>query len=251
MKAFIIDDEPHARLTLKTYLSKYCSDILIVGEADNLMDAANGIQSSSPELVFLDINLGGESGLTLFEHIRPVSFFTIFTTAHSEFAVQAFKHDDAAYLLKPLLIEDLIHSVSRAQKRVQKRKVAADHDAMKELLKRVNIVEKLPLPILDGQILVHISDIVHCEADNCYTIFHFMSRGKIVVCRTLGHYEQALKDKGFVRVHNHHLINLSHVTRYQRGRGGIIHMADGSEIDVSQRKKDDFLQALDSYYPSN
>jgi two-component system LytT family response regulator len=104
---------------------------------------------------------------------------------------------------------------------------------------------KIALPVTEGLIYVHTSDIVRCEASSNYTYIYFTDSRKIIVSRTLAVYEEMLKDRGFARVHYQHLINLHHVDRYVRGRGGTVVMSDGIEIQVVQRKKDEFLKLLE------
>lgn len=75
-------------------------------------------------------------------------------------------------------------------------------------------------------------------------MFYFASRGKMIVCNTLGDYEEVLGGYGFIRVHHQYLINQHHVERYQRGRGGMVVMRDQKEVAVSQRKRDEFLRMM-------
>jgi two-component system LytT family response regulator len=96
---------------------------------------------------------------------------------------------------------------------------------------------------------VQTDDVIHCEAQGNYTYFHFTNRSKLLVSRTLGFYEDLLKNRGFVRIHHHHLINLMHVEKYQRGRGGIVIMIDKTELTVSQRRKDDFIKMSGGFLP--
>jgi two-component system, LytTR family, response regulator len=103
---------------------------------------------------------------------------------------------------------------------------------------------KIALPPIESLEYVHIADIIRCEAGDNYTYIYFSNRKKIVVSRTLAIYEELLTGKGFARIHYQHLTNLHHVERYVQGRGGIVIMSDKKVIQVSQRKKEEFLKLI-------
>ena len=85
---------------------------------------------------------------------------------------------------------------------------------------------------------------MRCEADNNYTNFFLNSGEKILVTKTLKEYDETLSGLDFVRVHQSHLVNIKFVDRYIKGDGGTIVMADGSEVDVSRRRKEEFLKKM-------
>ena len=103
---------------------------------------------------------------------------------------------------------------------------------------------KVALATLTGFIFVPVKDIVRCESDSAYTTFFTVDKRKIIVSKTLKECEQMLIGYNFFRVHNCHLVNLDHLIEYTKGEGGIIKMTDGSNIDVSRRRKDEFLRQL-------
>ncbi|MBL7705063.1 MAG: response regulator transcription factor [Taibaiella sp.] len=247
LTAIIIDDEKDGRDTLKHYLQKYCPEVSVLAEAASVSAAAALIKAHNPWLIFLDINLSGESGFELLDHTGvQETYKTIFVTAHDEYAIQAIRKHAFDYILKPIHIETLVNAVNRAKESA----ATPPSGAIKELFQVIQSrqqEQRLALPVLDGFIYVDIREIVRCEAEGNYTLFYFHTRNKILICKTLGYYETILKDQGFVRIHHHHLINLKYVERYQRGRGGIVYMSDQSELPVSQRKRDDFLYMLQQF----
>jgi len=104
--------------------------------------------------------------------------------------------------------------------------------------------QKITLPTGTAYEIVFIKDIIHCEAEGSYTTFHLVNGKKLLVTAGLLQYEELLPSKEFIRIHRHHLININHVVRYLKVDGGIAIMSDDTKIEVSRRKKDEFLEAL-------
>jgi two-component system, LytTR family, response regulator len=103
---------------------------------------------------------------------------------------------------------------------------------------------KVVLPVLDGLEVVRACDILRCQANGNFTDFYFTDGSQKMICRPLRHYEALLTDAGFMRVHKSHLVNLDYVTAYKKGKGGILILTDGHEVDVSAQRKGDLLARL-------
>ncbi|WP_288878819.1 LytR/AlgR family response regulator transcription factor [Pedobacter panaciterrae] len=244
IRAILVDDEYESRQTLLHFLSRYCPDIEVSGEACSVDEAAGIITAIAPELVFLDINMPVENGFKLFEKLPDINFYSVFVTTYDEYAVQAFKHHAADYLLKPIVIHELVATVNRIAKLIEDKNKMHQLSFLLDGFRQPAEITKIALPTMEGLIYVYTMDIVRCEANDNYTHIYFKDGKKIIVSRTLAVYEEALKGKGFARVHNQHLINLQHVEKYIRGRGGIVIMSDEKAIQVSQRKKEEFLRLI-------
>ncbi len=121
MTTILVDDEKSSRQILRQIVAKYCPQINIVGEAENVEQAYDLINSCKPELVFLDIEMPGEKGITLIERYKEVPFHIIFTTAYKQYALEAIKQEAVDYLLKPLSIKEVIAAVDKAEKRGNKK----------------------------------------------------------------------------------------------------------------------------------
>lgn len=251
--AVLIDDEADGRNTLRCYLEKYCPEIVVVADAGSVADGVTVLQTVYPDIVFLDVNMPFENGFALFKSIPQPAFSTIFVTAYDCYALQAIKQHALDYLLKPIDIDELIAAVKHAV-RCRSASVAKPGHMLKEeeLSRLINEIrpgrtrDKIALPVLDGFRYVPHSDIVRCEAKGSYTSFHFKDGTQLLICHALGYYEAMLSPYGFIRVHHQHLINPVHVERYQRGRGGSAIMSDKSEVTISQRRRDDFLELMDN-----
>lgn len=244
LKTFIVDDEPDGIDTLRNFLIKYCPDVEIAGTANSVDDAVERIKEAGPDLVFLDINMPGADGFELFDRIDDPEFHVVFVSAYDEHALKAFKHHAVNYILKPVNIDELIDTVNRVKKLVSDATLASSPST--QPVNRAALPNKITLPVLDGLVYVEIDKIIRCEAEGNYTVFYFTNKPKMVVSKTLGSYEKVLVQHGFFRVHHHHLINLAHLERYQRGRGGSVVMSDQKSIAVSQRKRDEFLRLIDN-----
>lgn len=239
VKYLIVDDEKGSRDMLSGFLTKYCPDIKAAGEAENVTQAYELIKEQNPNLVFLDISMPGQNGFALLERFDRADFEVIFITAYEEYALRAIKSEAVDYLLKPIGITELKDAVSRAVLRIRnKRTLAAGNVAAPA------VPEKITLPIKEGFVYVNLEDIMRCEADGGYTWIYFKNKEKLLVTRSLKEFEDQLATNQFVRVHHHHLINLHYVARYMHGRSGQAIMTDGAAIDISQRKRSDFLQRI-------
>ena len=237
----IIDDEPKARNALKNLLSQHCPEINVIGEAGNVAEGKAAITELSPDLVFLDVQMPDGTGFDLLRQLPEIDFKVIFASAYDRFAIQAFRFSAVDYLQKPVEPDNLIEACSRL-------KNPDPYDELNKkievLLSNTNNVEKITLPTLDGIIFVKIADISWLESDNNYTNFYLKDGKKIVVSKTLKEYDEMLTPFRFFRIHKSHMINLAYLERYRKGEGGSVIMEDGTELEVSRRRKEDFMRAL-------
>lgn len=248
MRSIIIDDEKSARENLKRCLNSFSSDIQIIEEAENVAAGLEVIKNQEPELVFLDVEMPDGSGFDLLANIEHIDFKIIFTTAHQKYAIDAFKFSAIHYILKPIDPEEL-------QKAIQKAKEEINKDFLQT---KVNILlnnlnpsqqssKKLVLKESNSIHVLQIEDVLRIEASDNYTIFYPNDGQQIVVSKTLKEFEKLLKDEGFFRIHQSHLINLNALKKYEgKVNGGIITMSDGSQVPISKRKKDRFLAILEN-----
>ncbi len=246
LKAIIVDDESTSRNVLREYIRKYCPDVNVLGEADSVSTALPLIREHHPDIVFLDVEMPKGNGFDLLEQVGDISFETVFVTAFDHYAIQALNYSAAYYLLKPVSIDELISAVEKIKKNKEKNSASFHTSVILENIHAQGAQQKkIVLPLLEGFEVVKIADIVSCEANDNFTDFHFTSRSKMMICRTLKFYEELLSESGFMRVHKSHLINLEHIVKYLRGKGGEITMSDGSTIPVSPQKKDALLEKFE------
>lgn len=241
--AIIVEDEPHAQAQLKQLLEKQ-PDILIAGQAYNLADAALLVEKVKPDLVFSDVDLPPGNAFEWLAEYPKLPFSVIFTTSYDTYAIQAFRLAAVDYLLKPLLQGDLDKALERFRSQEQRN---AGFNQVRQLLENLNQSQqkqKIALPTFSGYVFVPIDEIIRCESDNTYTTFYTLHQKPMIVSRTLKECEQLLSSQRFFRIHNSHLINLAYVREYIKGEGGQVKMEDGSYVDVSRRRKDEFLRLI-------
>jgi two-component system, LytTR family, response regulator len=244
-KTLIVEDEKHQQEMLTELMNLYHSEFHVVGIASSITDARYMIDQHHPDLVFLDVHLTGGSTFDLLNTLPQIDFDIIFTTSYEQYALHAFRLSAVDYLLKPFGRTEIGIALEKF-----KEKKASENQAhhIQTLLDNLSLGRsssaKIALPTFTGFIFVAVKDIVRCESDNTYTTFYIIDKRKIIVSRTLKECEQLLQPYNFYRVHNCHLINLDYISEYVRGEGGIVTMSDGSKIDVSRRRKEEFIRLL-------
>ena len=241
MKAIIVDDEAKSRHTLRASINKYTPDIEIVADAASVVEALKKIKEFQPDLLFLDVQLPDGSGFDILELLPSLSFKIIFVSAYDKYAIDAFKFSAIDYLLKPVEPDLLIKAVDKSSKET---KLESLEGKLNVLLGNRKKIEKIALPSTNGLELVKVEDILYCQADSNYTIFHLLNNQQIMVSRSLKEYDEILTPQGFYRIHQSYLIKLSYVKKYIKGEGGSVILENGKELDVSRRRKDGFMQAV-------
>lgn len=246
LKAIIVDDEKISRDILNDYIAKYCPDVNVCEQCDSVRTGLQAIEKHQPDIVFLDVEMPKGNGFDLLEQVKDIQFETIFVTAFDNYAIQALNYSAAYYILKPVSIDELVMAVDKIKSQKKKNAPGVHTKVLLENIKTKTIAQhKIVLPLQDGFEVVSLKDIVHCDAHDNFTDFHFVSGQKMMICRTLKFYEELLADSGFMRVHKSHLINLDHVTKYRKGKGGQLTMSNGAVIDVSPNKKDELMEQFE------
>lgn len=238
LRAILVDDEKHSLETTAILIRKFCPDVEIVAELNAPLEAVAVINSEEPDLLFLDISMPQMNGFELLNVLTFKEADVIFTTAYDEYALEGFKHGAVHYLVKPIEAEDLVESVQR----VKKKRMEAKSNATP--IAQMGLKPKIPISSLNGVELVEVEQIIRCESDGNYTTIVLAQR-KITVSKTLKEIEKQLVEfPYFFRLHNSHLVNLNHVTKYIRGEGGSVILSNQEEIGVSRSKKMELLDVL-------
>jgi len=240
IRTVIVDDEPKNIRILHGLLQTYCPQIQITGEADGFHKALELIDSVHPDLLFLDIEMPYGNAFDLLEKIMPVRFEIIFVTAFNDYALKAFKYSALDYLLKPVNIDELKTAVAKAEQKLNQKNIDFQLNNLINNIKKTEL-QKIALPLVDGLIFVPVSAITYLHAKGSYTDVHLQNGDVHTTARTIKDYEDMLSPDIFCRVHHSYLINVNHIKKYSKGRGGLVEMEDGALIEVSIRKKDEFL----------
>jgi two-component system, LytTR family, response regulator len=238
LKAVIVEDEAASRETLKNYLSKYCRDVVVAGEADSVQSGLETISRCKPDVVFLDVEMPFGNAFDLLDQITEKTFETVFVTAYDHYALKAINFSASYYILKPIDIDELIKAVEKiAEKRESKEHALRTRILIDNIRIENKQLQKLILPQLDGFEVATVKDIIRCQANDNFTEFYFTDGSKRLICRTLKYYEELLAELDFLRIHKSHLINLHYLKRYRKGKGGQVVMTDNSVLDVAPAKK--------------
>ncbi|MBC7826877.1 MAG: response regulator transcription factor [Chitinophagaceae bacterium] len=246
IRAIIIDDEKHCIERLSDLLKEnFANQVHLMESFNTVEDGIKAIEKLRPDLVFLDVQIHNKTGFDLLRHFDKIFFRVIFTTAFDKYAVQAFRFSAADYLLKPVDPEELKQAVGKLSLGTGTNTVS---DTVLHLLNNIRETQiaskKIGIPVITGLVFIQVSEIIRCQSDINYTTFFLKDKQKLLVAKTLKEYEEILNDYHFFRVHNSHLINLAYIKSYHKGKGGSVTMTDGSEIEISTRRKDDFLKKM-------
>lgn len=235
-KALIIDDEEMARVLLQSMISEYCEDIEIVDLCKDLPTGVRAIRKLKPDIVFLDIEMPGHSGLELldFFDLDEIDFSIIFVTAYNQYAIQAFKLSAIDYLLKPVEIEDLQTAVDLFRR--DKEKNNGKYSVLKDNLKG-NTSKKMTLNTFNSTHFVDIADILFLQGKGAYTKVFVKDMPVITISRGLKSFENVLEDNpSFFRCHKSYIVNLAHVTDYIKGNDGHLVVDKTHKVSVSSEK---------------
>lgn len=246
LTAIIVEDNPLALEMLTTDISNNHKEIEIIGTAISVVEAAKLLRKKQPNILFLDIMLGDGTGFDVLEIFPDLQSKIIFVTASDAHAIKAFKFSAIDYILKPYSDSDLEIAIDKVKDQIQPDK------AQLEVLQQAvtspnNKPKKVSLHTSDKIIVVNIVDIIRCKSDNNYTTFYFKDGSKILVSKTLKYYADMLKEVGFLRVHQSHLINIKYIKEFIKSDGGYLLLTDKSNVPVSVRKKAEVLEILNSY----
>ena len=251
MKTLIIEDEQKSRDMLATLIKKNFPQLTIVGLAKNVTEGVEFINTLSPDLVFLDISMPDGTGFDVLEKTQGLKFDIIFTTATDKHALKAIKYSACDYLLKPIDVDELKPTVDKLiEKHASKTSTMPSMENLQFLIQNLKRADdnysKITLPTGNAYEIVSIKDVIRCEAEGSYTNFVLIGNKKLMVSASMKHYEDLLPANDFIRIHHHHLININHVVRFLKVDGGYAIMSDNSQLEISRRKKDAFLERLNA-----
>lgn len=246
IRSLIVDDEEKSRETLKKMVQNFCQDVEVVGEAASVAEAVDIIDEENPDVVFLDVEMPGGNGFTLLEKYDKPPFQVIFTTAHDLYAINAIKFAALDYLLKPVNIKELQEAVSKVEKSEEDDEIRIEqYEALKSNLSQTDKkFTKIALPTSEGIDFFEADDIIRAEADRAYSNFFIKGGKKIMISKPLKEYEALLEECNFFRIHKSHMVNLNHLKKYVKGKGGYVIMDDESYVDVSVRRKEALLTRI-------
>ncbi len=222
---------PLAIAVLQADISDYHPEIEIIGTANGVMAGAKMITKLQPQFIFLDIHMGDGDGFDLLEIIADKQVPVVMTTASSDHAIKAFQFEVTDYLLKPIDPELLTAAINKV-----KAKITTPQTKISTNTVSLNTQEEIRV--------TDIADVMRLEAMGNYTTFYFHDGTKMLVTKTMKDYSYLIEEHQFMRVHQSHIVNRSHIKAYIKTEGGYLLLKDGSHVPVSVRKKSEVMEML-------
>lgn len=254
VEAVIVDDERKARELLVLMLKKVEPQVHVCASVSSVDEAVAATRKFNPALVFLDIEMPEESGFSLFEKLGDiVNFETIFTTAYSNYAIEAFKVNALGYLLKPFEPQELQRAVQKVLAIITRPTISNGRQNLQinhgsEWRQSVDNDmshprnNKLMVASTDGVRFFQLNEIIRLEADGAYTRIFFKTQPPFLSSKNLGEYEQKLSHHQiFIRVHRSVIINVDEVVQFSQGG---ITMSDNALVNVSRHNRCRFLDRM-------
>lgn len=237
LQAVIIEDEAGSRETLRQYLAAHCPGVVLLGEAATVEEGLRLIAEKQPDLVFLDVEMPFGNAFDLLEQVPDRTFETVFVTAYNHYAMEALNRHAAYYLMKPLLIDELIKAVAYVRE-IREKEARLESGSLRTVGNKAE--GKITLPEQDGFKVLRVSEILYCQADDNYTRVYLQNK-KFLVSKTLRYLEDSLSGFPFARIHKSYLVNVNEVIRYKKGKGGTVVLSNGQELSVSASRKRELL----------
>ena len=232
-----MEDEKTSRDILKNYLSKYCPQVQVLGEASNVEEALVLIGNHELDLVFLDVEMPYGNAFDLLDKVGDRTFETVFVTAYDHYAIDALNAHASFYLLKPIDIDKLIEAVDYVRE-IKEKEQRLQNTVLAPKQQFTN--GKITIPLQNGFEVMEVGEILYCQADDNYTRI-FLAEKKKLVSKTLKYFEDILSVSGFARIHKSYLVNVNHIVEYRKGKGGSVVLSNGKEIMVSPSRKKELL----------
>lgn len=250
MRAIIVDDEPANVENLQFLLMGHCPSVSVVAKASTRQTAIELISLHQPDLLFLDIRLGQDSGFDILAALPATSFEVIFITAFDQYGIRAIKFAALDYLLKPVDIDELIQAVAKAELKTSSKHSGRQLDfLLSELQRDKSKPVRIALPQQKEVRYVFVDEILRCEAANTYTFFYLVNAEKILVSKPLKEYADLLQSHGFIRSHQSHLVNGHFVKSWLKQDGGVLLLTGGDKVPVSKVNRENVRTALAGLRP--
>ncbi|HHB79261.1 MAG TPA: response regulator transcription factor [Saprospiraceae bacterium] len=233
IRVFIVDDEEMAQSALTQLLQFIKPKSELVGTARSVSESVALINKTKPDLVLMDIEIEGGTGFDVIQQLSNFSGKLVFTTAYSQYAVQAFKYSALDYLIKPIHSGDLTRAIEKAMELIS---IEQDYKKLVQVF-RENQNEKdkkLVIKTSTAEHIVSVKDIIRIQADAAYCTF-YIKDSKITVSKNLKYYAAFLDERQFVRCHQSHLVNIGYIASVVKGDQ--LKLKNGELIPISHRKK--------------
>jgi two-component system LytT family response regulator len=246
IKAIIIEDEQRAASMLELMLQDLTSDIKVIDKCYDLPSGVISVKKNHPQLIFLDIEMPGYSGLQLFDFFDEdeINFDIIFTTAFNDYAIKAFEMSAVDYLLKPIQVEKLNKAV---QKFLKKNNSSFNNLSLLQKNLEINKTQKIIIQVGNSLEVLKVEEIKYFQAEGSYTKVFLKNEKHLMVSKNLRFFEDVLKSYPvFFRSHRSYIVNIYYVKKILKSDGGKIILEDGMDLPVSNEKIDQLIKVISS-----
>lgn len=244
LNCILVDDEPKALTSLDYELSQFADRVRVVAQFLDARAAFEFLKENDVDVVFLDVNMPGMDGMAFVDSFSQRDFEVVFTTAHSEFAVDAIKREAAGYLVKPIDADDLEALLNRLEKKITQSNFSNKIETALDRLHNLGAGPKKIKLTLDKKIVfIEPDEVVYCESDGNYCKVVLIDDKQLFLTQKLKQVQAAMPTDSFYRVHNSYLINLNKVKEFHKQEGYLV-MDTGKRIPVSRQKRSDVLDRL-------
>jgi two-component system LytT family response regulator len=245
LNCILIDDEPKALTTLEYELQQLDKNIEILGKYTDAAAAASFLAGHSVDVVFLDVEMPGMDGFSFLDKFKDRSFEVVFTTAYDKYALKAIRIDVVDYLVKPIDPEDLLQTILKLEKKLQRREDPSIKilEALDKLNEGQGGAKKIKLYVDRKIVFLDPEEIVYCESDGNYSRVFLEGRKEIFLTQKLKYLEEILPEQIFYRVHNSYIINLMKIKEFHKNDNYFI-LTNNVSIPVSRQRRNDIMDVL-------
>lgn len=252
LRCLIVDDEFNCRSNLQMLIEEYCPELEVVDLADSAEKARVLAKEIKPDVVFLDIKMPGEDGFAFLKSMGNYNFSVVFTTAHNQFALKAFKANAIDYLEKPIDVDDLKKAVAKVVKlhepsgQPNNNGAEAVQKALDSLVTKKS-PEIIAIPTSDGFVMARNEEIIYLEADENYTYIYLTDNRKYFSCGSIKRYEDVLDKNTFFRTHRSYIVNVTHhLKEFSRKEGNMVILTGNIKVPVARRTLPEFLSQINT-----
>ncbi len=252
IRVILVDDEPMSLKNLEFMLHEEGSGFEVIATATNTKDAEIKLKLLKPDVLFLDIEMPNETGISFLERLNNYDFEVVFVTAYNEYAVKAFKLNALDYILKPINRQDIKHCIQRIQESYTLRQTFRNYQ-LKERLLHLNAHSNdksnpsIILRTKDNIEIIPYDNIIYLSADGAYSIFHYIQNNQtseIMMSYPLAYYEEILPVEFFLRVHKSYIVNKLFIESLIRDPNYYIITKFQTRIPISKRRVSQILDKL-------
>ena len=243
LEAIIIEDDSCQVELLKQVIRRNCPNVAVKTVAKCKKGALKILKQGKFDIIFLDVNLGGDCAFELFEHfpehLKEKELIVI--SSEKDYALEAFSYAATDYILKPIVAEDVIKAVEKAQSNLELKRSYTRKDEKPVAADPLKIIA---ISCLNEVKIIKVDEILYLKSDGNYTVFHTSNGEMILSSKNLGSYENLLQHNNFFRTHHSYLVNMNFVSNVQKKDGVYLEIVDQQFLPVSKRRIDSFYQYL-------